>query len=243
MHTDFSRGRSGGLVFPSLSELCTIYCDSHNQRFCIVNKAEIDIFLELSCFFHDPADVGNLISGSSAFSKSSFTISQSLLKFMSICVSDVIQPSHPLSLPSPLAFHLSQHQGISNELAHPSGSQSTGVSALASVLHNEYSGFISFRIDRFDLLTVQVMLKSLLQHHSLKASILQHSAFFMVQLSHLYVTTGKTIALTIGTFVGKVMSLLFNTLSRFVIAYLPSSKHLLISWLQSPSAGILEPKK
>ena len=173
----------------------------------------------------------------------SFTISQSLLKFMSICVSDVIQPSHPLSLPSPLAFHLSQHQGISNELAHPSGSQSTGVSALASVLHNEYSGFISFRIDRFDLLTVQVMLKSLLQHHSLKASILQHSAFFMVQLSHLYVTTGKTIALTIGTFVGKVMSLLFNTLSRFVIAYLPSSKHLLISWLQSPSAGILEPKK
>ena len=132
---------------------------------------------------------------------------------MSICVSDVIQPSHPLPLPSPLAFHLSQHQGISNELAHPSGSQSTGVSAPESVLHNEYSGFISFRIDRFDLLTVQVILKSLLQHHSLKASILQHSAFFMVQLSHLYMTTGKTIALTVWTFVSKAMSLLFNTLS------------------------------
>ena len=94
---------------------------------------------------------------------------------------------------------------------------------------NEYSGLISFRIDRFDLLTVQVMLKSLLQHHILKATILRHSAFFMVHLSHLYTTTEKTIALTIWTFVGKAMSLLFNTLSRFVIAFLPRSKHLLIS--------------
>ena len=108
---------------------------------------------------------------------------------------------------------------------------------------NEYSGLISFRIDRFELLTVQGALKSLLHHHSSKASILQHSAFFMVQLSDLYMTTGKTIALTPWNFVGKVMSLLFNMLSRFVIAFHPRSKRLLISWLQSPSTVILEPKK
>ena len=108
---------------------------------------------------------------------------------------------------------------------------------------NEYSGLISFRIDWFDLLAVQGTLKSLLPHHSSKASILQSSAFFMVQLSHPYMTTGKTIALTRWTFVGKVMSLLFNMLSRLVITFLPRSKHLLISWLQSPSAVILEPKK
>ena len=99
------------------------------------------------------------------------------------------------------------------------------------------------RIDWFDLRAVQGTLKSFLQHHRLKASVLQHAASFMVQLSHPYMTTGKTIALTIWTFVGKVMSLLFNMLSRFLIASLPRSKHLLISWLQSPSAVILEPKK
>ena len=98
-------------------------------------------------------------------------------------------------------------------------------------------------MDWFDLLAVQGTLKSLLQHHRSKASVLWHSAFFIVQLSHLYVTIGKTIALTIRTFVGKVMSLLFNALSRSVIAFLPRSKHLLISWLQSRSAVILEPKK
>ena len=108
---------------------------------------------------------------------------------------------------------------------------------------NEYSGLISFRIDWFDLLAVQGALKSLLQHHSSKASILWLSAFFVVQLSHPYMTTGKTIALTRQTFVGKVMSLLFNMLSRLVIAFLPRSKCLLISWLQSPSAVILETKK
>ena len=101
---------------------------------------------------------------------------------------------------------------------------------------NEYSGLISFRIDWFGLLAVQGTLKSLLQHHSSKASILQHSAFFMVPLSHPYTTTGKTIALTRWTFVGKVMSLLFNMLSPLVIAFLPRSKCLFISWLQSPSA-------
>src|SRR5574337_729093 len=108
---------------------------------------------------------------------------------------------------------------------------------------NEYSGLISFRMDWFDLLVVQGTLKNLLQHHSSKASILWHSAFFMVQLSHPHMITGKTIDLTRGTFVGKVMSLLFNMLFRFVIAFLPRSKCLLISWLQSPSAVILEPKK
>ena len=108
---------------------------------------------------------------------------------------------------------------------------------------NKYSGLISFRIDWFHVLSVQRTLKSLLQHHSSKASILWCSAFFTVQLSQLYMNPGKTIALTIQTFVGRVMSLLFNTLSRFVIAFLPRSNHLLISWLQSPSAVILEPKK
>ena len=107
----------------------------------------------------------------------------------------------------------------------------------------EHPRLISFRMDWLDLLAVQGTLKSLLQHHSLKASILWHSAFFTVQLSHPYMTTGKTIALTRWTFVGKVMSLLFNMLSRLVITFLPSSKHLLISWLQSPSSVILEPKK
>ena len=108
---------------------------------------------------------------------------------------------------------------------------------------NEYSGLISFRVDWLDLLAVQWTLKSLLQHHSSKASILQHSAFFIVQLSHPYMTPGKTIALTSQTFVGKVMSLLFNILSRLVTAFLPRSNHPLISWLQSPSAVILEPPK
>ena len=108
---------------------------------------------------------------------------------------------------------------------------------------SEYSGFISFRMDWLDLLAVQGTLKSLLQHHSSKASILWHSVFFIVELSHPYITTGKTIDLTRWTFAGKVMSLLFNILSRLIITFLPRSKHLLISWLQSPSAVILELRK
>ena len=107
----------------------------------------------------------------------------------------------------------------------------------------EHPGLISFRMDWLDLLSVQGTLKSLLQHHSSKESILQHSAFFTIQLSHPYMTTGKTIALNRQTFAGKVMSLLLNMLSRLVITFLPKSKHLLISWLQSPSAAILEPPK
>ena len=110
-------------------------------------------------------------------------------------------------------------------------------------LSNEHPGLISFRMDWLDLLAVQGTLKSLLQHHSSKASILQCSTFFTVQLSHPYMTTGKTIALTRRTFIGKVMSLLFNKLSRLIITFLPRSKHPLISWLQSPSAVILEPPK
>ena len=123
-----------------------------------------------------------------------------------------------------------------------SGGQSIGVSVSASVLPLNIQDS-SFRMDWLDLLAVQGTLKSLLQHHSSKASNLRSSAFFIVQLSHLCMTTGKTTALTRWTFVGKVMSLLFNMLSKLVITFLPRSKHLLISWLQSPSAVILEPKK
>ena len=142
-------------------------------------------------------------------------------------VGDAIQPSHPLSSPSPPAFNLSQQSGsflMSQFFASGGQSFSFNIS-----LSSEYSGLISFRTDWFDLLAVQGTLKSLLQHHSSKVSILQCSAFFMVQLSHPYMTTGKTIALTRQTFVGKVIFLLFNMLSRLVIAFLPRSKHRLIS--------------
>ena len=124
-----------------------------------------------------------------------------------------------------------------------SGGQKIGVSASSISPSREYSGLISFRIDWFDLLAVQGTLKSLLQHYSSKATILQCLAFLMVQLSYPYMTTGKTIALTRQTFVGKVMSLLFNMLSRLVITFLPRTKCLLISWLQSSSTVILEPPK
>ena len=161
-------------------------------------------------------------------------------------VGDAIQPSHPLSSPSPPAFNLSQHLGLFqrpfSKVLHIRWPKYWSFSFSISP-SNEYSGLISFRMDWLDLLAVQETLKNLLQHHCSKASILQHSAFFIVQLSHPYMTTGKTIALTRWTFVRKIMSLLFNTLSRFVSAFLPRSKHLLISWLQSPSAVILEPPK
>ena len=123
-----------------------------------------------------------------------------------------------------------------------SGGQSISFSFSISP-SNEYSGLISFRMDWLDLLAVQGTIKGLLQHHSSKASVLRHSAFFIVQISHPYITTGKTKALTRWTFVGKVMTLLFNMLTRLVITFLPRSKHLLISWLQSPFAVILEPNK
>ena len=124
-----------------------------------------------------------------------------------------------------------------------SGGQSIESFSFSISPSNEYSGLTSFRMDWLDLPAVRGTLKSLLQHHSSKVSILQCSAFFIVQLSHPYMTTGKTIALTRWTSVGKVMSLLFNMLSRLVITFLPRSKRLFISWLQSPSAVILEPQK
>ena len=139
-------------------------------------------------------------------------------------VGDAIQPSHPLSSLSPPAFNLPSIKVFSNESALCIRWPKYWSFSISPP--NEYSGLISFVIDWFDLLAVQGTLKSLLQHHSSKASILQHSAFFMVQLSHLYMTTGKTISLTKWTFVGKAMSLLFNMMSRFVIAFLLRSKRL-----------------
>ena len=157
-------------------------------------------------------------------------------------VGGAILPSRPLSSPSP-AFIFPSIRIFSNESVLRIRWPKCWSFSFRISPSNEHSGLISFRIDWFDLLVVQGTLKSLLQHHSSKASILQHSAFFMVQLSHPYMTNGKTIALTRQTAVGKVMSLLFNMLSRWILAFLPRSKHLLISWLQSPSAVILKPKK
>ena len=175
-----------------------------------------------------------------------FPVHHQLLVFTQTHFHQLVMPSNHLILCCPL-------------LLPPSVFSSIRVFSNESVLHirwpkcwnfsfsispsNKHSGLISFRIDWLDLLVDQGTLKSLLQHHSSKASVLQLSTFFMVQLSHLHITTGKTIALTRQTIVGKVMSLLFNMLSRLVIAFLPRSKRLLISWLQSPSAVILEIKK
>ena len=158
-------------------------------------------------------------------------------------VNDAIQPSHPLSSPSPPAPSPSQHQSLSNESTLRMRWPKYWSFSFSIIASKEIPGLISFRMDWLDLLAVQGTLKSLLQHHSSKASILRRSAFFTVQLSHPYMTTGKTIALTRWTFVGKVMSLLLNMLSRLVITFLPRRKRLLISWLQSPSAVILEPQK
>ena len=156
-------------------------------------------------------------------------------------VSDAIQSAHPLSSHSPPALNLSQHQGLVNESALRIRWPKYWSFSFSNSLTNEYPGLISFRMDWLDLLAVQVTHKSLLQDHSSKASILWGSAFFIVQLSNPYMTTGKTIALTRRTFVDKVMSLLLNMLSRLVITFLPRSKHLLISWLQSPSTNFGAP--
>ena len=159
-------------------------------------------------------------------------------------VGDAIQPSHPLSSPSPPTFNLSQHQGLFQWVSSLHQVPKDWSFSFSISPFNEYSGLISSSmVDWLELLAVQGTLKSLLQHHSSKASILQHSAFFTVQLSHPYVTTEKTIALTRLTSVGQVMSLLFNMLSRLVATFLPRSKCLFISWMQSPSAVILEPPK
>ena len=173
----------------------------------------------------------------------SITDSRSLLRLMSI---KSVMPSNHLILCHPLLLLPSVFPNIrifSKESVLYFRWPKYWSFSFSISLSNEYSGLISFRNDWLDLLAVQGTLKSLLQHHSSKASVLQCSAFFMVQLSHPYMTTGKTIALTRRAFVSKVISLLFNLLSRLVIAILPRSKCLLISWLQSPSAVILEPKK
>ena len=172
----------------------------------------------------------------------SITNSWSLLKLMSI---NSVMPSNHLILCHPLLLHsiFPSIRVFSNDSVLCIRWPKYWSFSFSISPSYEYLGLISFGIDRMDLLAVQGTLKSLLQYHSSKASILWHSAFFMVQLSHPYTTTGKTIALTRWTFVGKVMSLLLNILSRLVIAFLPRSKHLLFSWLQSPSAVILEPPK
>ena len=156
-------------------------------------------------------------------------------------IGDTIQPSHRLTPSSALNF--SQHQGLSNELFVRIRWPKYWSFSFNISPSSEYSGLISLKIDWFDLLAVQRTFRSLLQHYSLKALVLWCSAFFMVQLSQPYVTTGKTIGLTIWTFVGRIISLLFNTLPRFVIAFLPRSNYLLTLWLQSLSVVILEPKK
>ena len=158
-------------------------------------------------------------------------------------VRDAIQPSHPLASPSPPAPIPPSFRVFSNESTLHMRWPKYWSFRFSIIPSKEILGLISFRMDRLDFLAVQGTLKSLLQHHTSKASILQHSAIFTVQLSNPYMTTGKTIALTIRTCVSKVMSLLLNMWSRLVIAFLPRSKHLLISWLQSPSAVILEPPK
>ena len=155
-------------------------------------------------------------------------------------VRDAIQPSHPLSSPLHLPPIPPSSRVFSNESTFRMRWPKYWSFSFSIIPSKDIPGLISFRMDWLGLLAVQGTLKSLLQHHSSKASILQHSAFFTVQLSHPHMTTGKTIALTRRTLVGKVMSLLLNMLSRLVITFLPRSKLLLISWLQSPSAVILE---
>ena len=158
-------------------------------------------------------------------------------------VSDVIQPFQPLLFPVPPTFNISQHQGLFQGVR--SSHQVTKYWSFSFRIcpSNECSGLISFRMDWLDLHAVEGTLKSLLQHHSSKASILWYSAFFIVQLSHPYITTGKTIALTKWTFVGKVVSLLLNMLSRLVITFLPRSKRLLISWLHHHLQWFWSPEK
>ena len=161
----------------------------------------------------------------------SITNSWSLLELMSI-----------ESSPSPPAFNLSQHQGLFKYVSSAHQVAKVWSFSFNITPPNEHLGLISFGMNWLDLLAVPGILKSLLQHRSSKVSILWHSAFFIVQLSHPYMTIGKTVALTRWNFVGKAMSLLFNMLPRLVITFLPRSKRLFISWLQSPSAVILKPK-
>ena len=187
--------------------------------------------------------VSNSLQPHGLHTRLSITNLRSLLKLMSI---ESVMPSNQLILCRPLLLLPSVFPSIrvfSNESVLCIRWPKYWSFSFRISPSNEYSGLISLRIDWFGFLAIQGTLRSLIQHHSSKASILQHRAFFILQFSHPYMTTGKTIALTRWNFVSKVMSLLFNTLSSFVIAFLPKSKGLLISCLQSPSAVILEPPK
>ena len=207
----------------------------NNSNSFIVTSVQFSSVAQSCPTLYDPMDRTHQAS-------LSFTISHSLLKLMSI---ESVMPSNHLILCCPLLLSPSIFSSIrdfSNESALRIRWPKYWSFSFTISPSNEYSGLISFRMDWLDLLAVQGTLKSLLQHHSSKASILRRSAFFIVQHLHPYMTTGKIIALTRQTFVGEVMSLLFNMLSWLVITFLPRSKHRLISWLQSPSAAILEPK-
>ena len=219
--------------YGSSAQLTTIYPLTIKTAYKYTKWHQLRLVAQSSPTLCDPMDCStpDLLS---------ITNSQSLL----MSIESVIPSNHPI-LCHPLLLLPSIFPSIrvfSNESALPIRWPKYWSFSFSISLSNEYSGLISFRIDWLDLLAVQGTLKSLLQHHSSKASILWHSAFFIVQLSHPYMTTGKTIALTRWTFVGKVMSLLLNMLSRLVIAFLPRRKYLLISW-QPPSAVILEPQK
>ena len=205
---------------------------SVNSALCSWDKCHVSSFEQLCSFSQSCPTLTDLTDCSTP----GFPVHHQLLELTQTHVhrvGDAIQPSHPLLSPSPPAFNLSQHQSLFNEsVLRIRWPKYWSFSISPS---KEYSGLISFRMDWLELLAIQGTLKSLLQHHSSKASILQCTLFFIVQLSQLYITTGKTITLTGWNFVGKVISLLFDMLSRLIITFLPKSKHLLISWLQSLS--------
>ena len=226
------------IVFSLCSSLLFMFVVRHKQYFLRkVNCVECSCCsVDQSCptlWPRDPVDCSTL-------GLPSLTISQSLHNFMFIAS---VMLSNRLILWCLLLLLPSVFPRIRNSSSESAVCIKYWNFSFSISPSSEYSGLISLKIDWFDLLPVQGTLRSLPQHHSSKASILWHSASFTVQLSQPYVTTGKTIALTIQTFVGRVMSLVFNTLSRFVISFLPRSNRLLISWLQSPSAVILKPRK
>ena len=224
--------------------LC-LWISIHPSTICLSNIYHLSLILSV-CFYSSVSKSCPALCDPMNRSTPGLPVHHQLPEFTQTHVhwlNDAIQPSHPLSSPSPPAFNLSQHQGLFKWISSLHRWPKYWSFTFIISLSNAYSGLIFFRIDLVDLLAVQGTLKSLLQHHSFKASILWCSAFFTVLLSHLYITFGKTISLTSWTFVSQVMSLLSNMLYRFVIVIIPRSKCLLILWLQSPSAVILEPKK
>ena len=224
LHIGFSRGRSGGLVFPSLPEFSTVYCDQFSS---VQSLSPVRL-----C---DPMNR----------STPSLPVHQTRSSLRLTSIESVMPSSHlilcrPLLLLPPIPPSV---RVFSNESTLRMRWPKYWSFSFSIIPSKKIPGLISFRIDWLDLLAVQGTLKNLLQHHSAKASIIQPSAFFTVQLSHPYMTTGKTIALTRRTFVGKVMSLHFNMLSRLVITFLPRSKRLLISWLNHHLQWFWSPPK